>query len=68
MKKMELGQTITILANLSVIAGIVFLAYEIRQNSESLRAQTRTDITANSGSIIEMGSPPALLLESHPGQ
>ena len=34
MKKIELGQAVTILANLGVIAGIIFLAIEIRQNNE----------------------------------
>ncbi len=33
MKKLDLGQTITILANVGVIAGIVFLGYELRQNN-----------------------------------
>ena len=36
MKKIDLGQTITILANMGVIAGIVFLGIEIRQNQQSL--------------------------------
>ena len=34
MKKIVLGQSLTILANLGVIAGIVFLAIELRQNNE----------------------------------
>ncbi len=34
MNKINLGQTITILANLGVIAGIVFLGLELRQNNE----------------------------------
>ena len=33
------------LANVGVIAGIVFLAIEIRQNTEMVRAQTRDSIT-----------------------
>ncbi len=41
MKKIALGQTITILANLGVIAGIVFLGYELQQNNELLTAQAR---------------------------
>ena len=41
MKKIDLGQTLGILANLGVIAGIVFLAIEIRQNSELMVAATR---------------------------
>ena len=40
MKQIDLGQTISILANLGVIAGIVFLAVELRQNNELLVAQT----------------------------
>ena len=43
MKKIELGQTITILANFGVIAGIVFLGYEIRQNNEALSLQARLE-------------------------
>ena len=41
MKKIELGQSISILANLGVIAGIVFLAVELQQNNEFLAAQSR---------------------------
>lgn len=41
MKKLDLGQTITILANIGVITGIVFLALELRQNNEFLGAQAR---------------------------
>jgi hypothetical protein len=33
MKKIDVGQTISILANIGVIAGIVFLAFELRQNT-----------------------------------
>jgi hypothetical protein len=44
MKKIDLGQAITILANVGVIAGIAFLAAELRQNNQMMRAQTRNDI------------------------
>ncbi len=40
MKKIDLGQTIQIVANLGVIAGIVFLAFELRQNNALLTAQS----------------------------
>ena len=40
MTKIDLGQTITILANLGVIAGIVFLGFELQQNNELLQAQS----------------------------
>ena len=46
MKKIDLGQSITILANIGVIAGIVFLAIELRQNNELLAAQARSDRVA----------------------
>ena len=41
MKKIDLGQSITILANLGVIAGIVFLGIELRQNNELMEAEAR---------------------------
>ncbi len=41
MKKIELGQTIGIVANLGVIAGIVFLAIEIEQNTAMIEAEMR---------------------------
>ncbi len=43
MKKIELGQTIAILANVGVIAGILFLAIELRQNNEALGLQARLE-------------------------
>jgi len=39
LKKIDLGQAISIVANLGVIAGIVFLGIELRQNNELLTAQ-----------------------------
>lgn len=42
MKKLDLGQTLGILANFGVIAGIVFLAVELQQNNELLEAEIRT--------------------------
>ena len=41
MKKLDLGQAISILANVGVIAGIVFLATEIAQTNEYMAAQDR---------------------------
>jgi hypothetical protein len=42
MKKIDLGQTITILANVGVIAGIVFLAIELQQNNALLETEIRS--------------------------
>ena len=41
MKKIDLGQTITIFANIGVIAGIVFLALELQQNNELMQVAAR---------------------------
>lgn len=42
MQKIDLGQTISTLANIGVIAGIVFLALELQQNNELLGAEARS--------------------------
>lgn len=42
MKKLDLGQMIAILANVGVILGIVFLAFELRQNNDLLGVQVRS--------------------------
>jgi len=41
LKKLDLGQTVTILANVGIIAGIVFLGIELQQNNALLGAQAR---------------------------
>jgi len=46
MKKIDLGQAITILANVGVIIGIVFLAIEIRYASDATRLQTIESVSA----------------------
>jgi len=43
MKKIDPGQTISILANLGVIGGIVLLALELQQNNDLLSAQARAE-------------------------
>ena len=40
MKKLDFAQTVGLLANVGVIAGIVFLGLELRQNNSLLEAQT----------------------------
>ena len=44
MKKIDVGQTVSILANVGVIGGIVLLAYELNQNRSMMRAQTRNEL------------------------
>jgi len=41
----KLERWLTLVANLSVVAGIVFLAAEMRQNTQAIQAQTRDSIT-----------------------
>ena len=41
MKNIDLGQTIGILTNVGVIAGIIFLGLELHQNNEFLATQAR---------------------------
>lgn len=41
----KFNQWLTLLANLGVLLGIVFLALEMRQNTEMMKAQTRDSIT-----------------------
>ena len=41
LKKLDLGQSIGILANVGVIEGIVFLGFELRQNNELMEAEAR---------------------------
>ncbi len=54
MKKIDLGQTLGILANAGVIAGILFLGYEIHQNNSFLAAQARAEMAANRVSYNDM--------------
>ena len=45
MKKIEPGQVATLIANIGVILGIFFLAYEIGQNNELMEAEARLNRT-----------------------
>jgi hypothetical protein len=48
MRKIDLGQLLTIVANLGVIAGIGFLAYEMRQNTIAISGATVQAIASQS--------------------
>lgn len=45
MKKFDLHQIVSILANIGVFGGLVFLGYETRQNTIQLRAEASYSIT-----------------------
>lgn len=59
MKKLDLGQSINTLANVGVIAGIVLLAVELRQNNELLGAQARAtrESVAIDSSNVQVTTP-----------
>ena len=64
MKSLDLGQFVQTLANVGVIAGIVFLAFELRQNNELMEAEARFNrvtvsreaynITSTNGELAEI--------------
>ena len=54
MKKIELGQAIGIIANLGVIAGIIFLGVELRQNNAFLQAQAGYALSQNRANNNEL--------------
>jgi len=63
MKKIDVGQTITILANVGVIAGIFFLAFEVSQNTDALYAESRqSTLIAAQAELYEVVRNPALML------
>jgi len=47
MKRTDLGQTINTLANIGVISGIVFLAFQVQQNSRLLSSQATLNLLQN---------------------
>jgi hypothetical protein len=64
MKSFDLGKFVKTLANVGVIAGIVFLAFELRQNNELMEAEARFNrvtvsteaynITSTNGELAEI--------------
>ncbi len=65
MKKLDLGQTVSILANLGVIAGILFLAVEVSQNQTALEEGNRISaMTAAQNSVSNFSSLRTLLAEN----
>ena len=51
MKKIDLGQTLGVLANFGVLVGIALLVYELNQSRDMMRAQTRNEL---SRTVIEL--------------
>ena len=53
MKKIDIGQAMQLVANLSVIAGLVFLGLQIRQNTAAVQAQTLQGLAEATASYLE---------------
>jgi len=47
MKKYHLSERLTLIANISVVAGIILLGLELNQNTSVMKAQAQADLTAN---------------------
>jgi len=62
---MNISQAIDLLANLCVIAGIIFLAVEIRQNNKLHAAQARYSLRQYRGDIADTLMSPDVLRASH---
>lgn len=58
MRKLDLGQTITVLANVGVIVGIIFLVLELQQNNQQLELQSyQAWVDANMQINAQMSDP-----------
>ena len=55
------NQLLSLLGNIGVIAGIVFLGIEMRQNSNMMQAQTRAAISEQAQNAIDIASAPDML-------
>lgn len=59
MKKIDIGQAVTILANVGVIAGIVFLVFELQQNTQAVRlASAQSYLTGGAGLDFQIATDP----------
>ena len=58
MKLDNLNKWLTLIANVGVLSGIVFLAIEVQQNSNAISSQTRSTITQNILMTQQVSSDP----------
>jgi hypothetical protein len=54
MQKIDLGQALQILANVAVVAGIIFLAFELRQTNSSIRSASVQAVTNSTGEALRL--------------
>ena len=62
---LEIGQVLTLGANVGVIAGIIFLAMEVRQNNRLLAAQARYSLRAYRNDIADTMLLPHVMEAAH---
>ena len=61
MKLSSLNEWLTLLANVGVLAGILFLAFEIQQNTSAIQSSTAQSVTGiSSDSLGELAANPVL--------
>ena len=53
MKKIDVGQAIGILANIGVLGGVVFLAVELRQNTQAVQLSSAEGFLSG-GSALDL--------------
>ena len=63
--ELDIGQVIGIVANLGVIAGIVFLGVELRQNNRLSAAQARYSLRQYRSDIVDSLMQPHVLVATH---
>jgi len=61
LKKLDFGQTVSLLANIGVIAGIVFLGIELNQNNDFLAAQARYNLRVQRTHALAAADSPYVL-------
>ena len=62
---LDIGQIVTIAANIGVIAGLVFLAMEVRQNNKFLAAQARYSLRQYRSDIADSLMLPHVIEATH---
>lgn len=62
MKKLDIGQTLNTFANVGVVAGIVFLAFELSQNNDFLELEANTtQVESTLAAWDQVASDPSLV-------
>ena len=72
MKKLDVGQTLQLLGNAGVVAGILLLVYELNQNRAMMQSQTRSAIAEQLSNLafqeINTAGLPEAILKTETGE